>query len=954
VKYILSLLLLIVTVSLHAQQSYWQQQVNFKLDVTLNDAEHSLDGFAKIEYINNSPDTLRFIWFHLWPNAYRTDRTAFSDQLLENGRTDFYFSNNEDRGYINRLDFRVNSVLAKTEDHPQHIDIIKVLLPQPLAPGASIELTTPFHVKLPKNFSRGGHVGKSYQATQWYPKPAVYDRYGWHPMPYLDQGEFYSEFGNYEVKITLPKDYIVLSSGNLKTESERKFLREKADLYERDLKIFPKEKNKVAPPKKKPTVKKSTGSNPGKPITESIELKTLIYEQNNIHDFAWFADKKYLVRYDTLQLNNRVVEVFTAFSQKGAPIWKNSTRMVKDAVRFRSNSIGEYPYNTVAAVEAKMGFEGGMEYPCITSISPMTNEKALESVIEHEVGHNWFQGMLANNEQVYPWFDEGINSYYDKWFEKELSRYKPTTKKKKTFQLKADDAMFLETFERLHLAQPLSTTADSLTEANYSLIAYEKGAQFMQLLENELGRDVLSKAMQQYFQQWKFKHPYPSDLKASLEQSSGKNLDSAFALLQQESSLQPPVKKKLRIAPLAANNTHTTNALIITPVAGINMYDGLMIGAALTNYTLPPTKFQFIVAPMYGTKSKQLNGVACASYTMFPSKTFQRITLAVNALKFSTNDFVDTANQKYITGFRKIAPSLKFVFAEKNPRSTRERFIQWKTFLLDEDDLRFRSDTFPNGNRFTEISTISASRYLNQLRFVIQDNRVLYPYRGELMAEQARDFVRLAFTGNYYFNYNEKLGADIRVFAGKFIYLGERTISKQFGTDAYHLNLSAPKGYEDYTYSNYFVGRNEFEGFASQQMMMRDGGFKVRTDLLANKIGKTDDWLMALNFSTDIPDQINILNILPFKVPLKLYMDIGTYADAWKANAEGSKVLFNAGLQLSLLKNTVNIYAPLFYSKPYKDYFLSTITEKRFLKNISFTIDIQNFSLKKIDRRMPY
>lgn len=944
-KYILSLLLLIATNSLHAQQTYWQQQVNFKLDVTLNDADHSLDGFAKIEYINNSPDTLRFIWFHLWPNAYRTDRTAFSDQLLENGRTDFYFSNSEDRGYINRLDFRVNSVLAKTEDHPQHIDIIKVLLPQPLAPGASIELTTPFHVKLPKNFSRGGHIGKTYQVTQWYPKPAVYDRYGWHPMPYLDQGEFYSEFGNYEVKITLPKSYVVLSTGNLQNSEELQWLKDKARIDE------PKQVIKTKKPA--PTTKKTTKPLPV--IANKEETKTLFYTQNNVHDFAWFADKKYLVRYDTIQLNNnRVVDVFTAFSAESKSVWKNSTHMVKDAVRFRSNVIGEYPYNTIAAVEAKMGFEGGMEYPCITAITPMSTEKNLESVLEHEVGHNWFQGMIANNEQVYPWFDEGINSYYDKWFEKELSRYKPTAKKKKPLLLNANDAVFLETFERLHLAQPLSTTADSLTEANYSLIAYEKGAQFMQILENELGRDVFLKGMQQYFDEWKHKHPYPSDLKASLEKSSGKNLDSAFALLHQENSLQPPAKKKLRIAPFAANNSNTTNALIITPVAGINMYDGFMIGAALTNYTLPPTKFQFIVAPMYGTKSKELNGVARASYTMYPSKTFQRITLAVNALKFSTNDFVDTANQKYITGFRKIAPSLKFVFSEKNPRSTRERFIQWKTFLLDEDDLRFRSDTFPNGDRFTKITTTSASRYLNQLRFVIQDNRVLYPYRGELMAEQARDFVRLAFTGNYYFNYNEKLGADIRVFAGKFIYLGERTISKRFGTDPYHLNLSAPKGYEDYTYSNYFVGRNEFEGFASQQMMMRDGGFKVRTDLLANKIGKTDDWLMALNFSTDIPDQINILNILPFKVPLKVYMDIGTYADAWKANAEGSKVLYNAGLQLSLFKNTINIYAPLFYSKPYKDYFLSTITEKRFLKNISFTIDIQNFSLKKIDRRMPF
>ncbi|HTH31703.1 MAG TPA: M1 family metallopeptidase [Lacibacter sp.] len=944
-KYILSLLLLIITHLLHAQQTYWQQQVNFKLDVTLNDAEHTLDGFAKIEYVNNSPDTLKFIWFHLWPNAYRTDRTAFSDQLLENGRTDFYFSNSEDRGYINRLDFRVNSVLAKTEDHPQHIDIIKVLLPQPLAPGASVELTTPFHVKLPKNFSRGGHVGKSYQVTQWYPKPAVYDRYGWHPMPYLDQGEFYSEFGHYEVKITVPKSYVVLSTGNLQNADELQWLKDKAKMDESTKTVITK----------KPAAATIKTTKPSAAAIINEDTKTLFYTQNNVHDFAWFADKKYLVRYDTLQLNNnRVVDVFTAFTTEGKSVWKNSTTMVKDAVRFRSNSIGEYPYNTIAAVEAKMGFDGGMEYPCITAITPMSSEKNLENVIEHEVGHNWFQGMLANNEQAYPWFDEGINTYYDKWFDKEHSRYKPIEKKKKAFQLKADDEIFLQTFERLHLAQPLSTTADNLTEANYSLIAYEKGAQFMQLLEKELGREVFLKGMQQYFEQWKMKHPYPSDLKSVLEQSSGKNLDSVFALLHSESSLQPPSKKKLRVGLLAANNTNTSNALIITPVAGINMYDGFMIGAALTNYTLPPTRFQFIAAPMYATKSKQLNGFARASYTMYLAKTFQRITIAVNALKFSTNDFVDTANQKYITGFRKIAPSLKFVLAEKNPRSSRERFIQWKTFLLDEDDLRFRSDTFPNGNRFTKISTVSASRYLNQLRFVIQDSRVLYPYRGELMAEQAKDFVRLAFTGNYYFNYNEKLGADIRVFAGKFIYLGEKTISKQFGTDPYHLNLSAPKGYEDYTYSNYFIGRNEFEGFASQQMMMRDGGFKVRTDLLANKIGKTDDWLMALNLSTDIPDQINILNILPFRVPLKVYLDIGTYADAWKANAEGSKVLYNAGLQLSLLKNTINIYAPLLYSKAYKDYFLSTIYEKRFLKNISFTIDIQNFSFKKFDRRMPF
>src|SRR5437762_3900073 len=161
---------------LHAQIDYWQQQVNFIIDVRLNDVDHSLEGFEKIEYINNSPDTLHFIWFHLWPNAYKNDKTAYSDQDVENGRTNFYFSDKNERGYINRLDFRINGEVVKTEDHPQHIDIIKLILTTPLAPHTTLNITTPFHVQLPHNFSRSGHQGQSYQVTQWYPKPAVYDK----------------------------------------------------------------------------------------------------------------------------------------------------------------------------------------------------------------------------------------------------------------------------------------------------------------------------------------------------------------------------------------------------------------------------------------------------------------------------------------------------------------------------------------------------------------------------------------------------------------------------------------------------------------------------------------------------------------------------------------------------------------------------------------------------------
>ena len=197
------------------QQSYWQQETNYRIDVKLDDTTHSLDGFLRLEYVNNSPDTIFFIWFHLWPNAFKNDRTAFSEQLLQNGRTDFYFSDKEQRGYINRLDFRVDNATLKMEDHPSYIDVVKVHLLDPLLPHRKVEITTPFHVKIPKNFSRGGRTGRSYQITQWYPKPAVYDRTGWHPMPYLDQGEFYSEFGTFDVRVTVPKTYIVAATGAL-------------------------------------------------------------------------------------------------------------------------------------------------------------------------------------------------------------------------------------------------------------------------------------------------------------------------------------------------------------------------------------------------------------------------------------------------------------------------------------------------------------------------------------------------------------------------------------------------------------------------------------------------------------------------------------------------------------------------------------------------------------------
>ncbi len=196
-----STFLLLINISLlFGAKDYFQQDVAYTIEVTLDDSAHTLHANEKIIYTNNSPDTLQFIWFHLWPNAYKNTETAFAKQGERFLSTRFLFSDEEDRGYIDSLDFAVDGVDAKWEFHPEWIDVAKVELPVKLAPGGQTIIETPFFVKLPEVFSRLGHTGKHYEITQWYPKPAVYDHLGWHPMPYLNMGEFYSEFGSFDVK----------------------------------------------------------------------------------------------------------------------------------------------------------------------------------------------------------------------------------------------------------------------------------------------------------------------------------------------------------------------------------------------------------------------------------------------------------------------------------------------------------------------------------------------------------------------------------------------------------------------------------------------------------------------------------------------------------------------------------------------------------------------------------
>ena len=248
-----------------AQQSnYFQQKVDYTIEVKLNDKEHSLSAFETFDYTNQSPDILDKLYIHLWPNAYKNAKTAMSKQKFRQGDFFMLWAKPTAKGYIDSLDFKVDGTQVKWEYFEGQEDIAVLTLPKPLKPRETIRVSTPFYVKLPSgSISRLGHIDQSYQITQWYPKPAVYDAQGWHPIPYLTQGEFYSEFGSFDVKITLPENYTVGATGNLQTQSEIERMDKLANEVGSD-------KTMDFPP-------------------SSPNMKTLHFIQSNVHDFGWFG-----------------------------------------------------------------------------------------------------------------------------------------------------------------------------------------------------------------------------------------------------------------------------------------------------------------------------------------------------------------------------------------------------------------------------------------------------------------------------------------------------------------------------------------------------------------------------------------------------------------------------------------------------------------------------------------
>lgn len=647
-KIALAFIVLGMSVASFAQsRPYFQQDVKFKIDVKLDDERNMLYGNEELVYTNNSPEALNEIYMHIWPNAYKNRNTALAKQLARNRNFVLFTTLAENKGYIDSLDFKINGVKATWEFDGENIDICKLILASPLQPGQSITITTPFRVKIPSgSISRLGHIGQSFQITQWYPKPAVYDRNGWHQMPYLTQGEFYSEFGSYDVSITLPKNYIIGATGDCQTPSEVEFMNEQASMG----------MEKVAKASIDVT---SLSADLNEFPASSKEWKTVRYTQSRVHDFGWFADKRWIVLKGNVETpaNKNQVTTWALFTPESANLWAKSSEYLHDAIYYYSLWNGDYPYNQVTAVDGTISAGGGMEYPNVTVIGSVGSERSLETVIMHEVGHNWFYGILGSNERDNAWMDEGLNSFNE-------DRYMDT--KYPNASLGAaigigglDKKLGLSDFSQRSLSelsylisasqnldQPLQCHSDNFTEINYGGIVYKKTALLFYYLKGYLGEPLFDQCMHNYFEKWKFKHPQPEDLQAVFEETTGQKLDWFFNEL-----IKTTDKIDFSITRIKQNTVEPGNSRVKVKNNGYAA-GAVSIG---TNGSKTPIWTKEAIAP---GKSIWITAPSSSVYTIDPEGVIPEVNRENNTMRSSGL-------------FKKVEPvKVKFFSSIDNPKQT--------------------------------------------------------------------------------------------------------------------------------------------------------------------------------------------------------------------------------------------------------------------------------------------
>jgi len=986
-------------------QSYFQQKVATNISVRLDDRKHMLRGFESFHYTNYSSDTLRYLYIHLWPNAYGSDRTRFAEQQVKNKNTTFYFSKAKDRGFIDSLEFHINDQPVSYFSDPGLPDIARIDLPTPLLPGASLDCSTPFRVKVPAVFSRMGHTGQAYYISQWFPKPAVYDLKGWHPLPYTDQGEFFSEIGSYDVQISVPDNYIVMATGNCQDEHENQWIDSLCAL--------------PYPEFKRPSHHLKRWRDSVNHIPKSSATwKTLHFHEDNIHDFAWFADKRFVMKKDTVQVPAGAgIEAHTVCIYSGALpsescYWEKATSYMKKTVGFFSAELGPYPYKTVKAIEGDLKAGGGMEYPTVTVVDRLATYTSVMQTIVHEVGHNWFYGILANNERDHAWMDEGFNTFYEQKIERNITLPMGI---KETYTNRIEDVLYYNAAST-HSDQGLNNTSMDFSKSNYGLDVYYKAALMLNWLEAYMGVDSFRLAMQDYFNTWKFRHPYPEDVEAIFQKDQHKPVDWFFnGALKTDIGIDFAVKHasprdgKTRIhvrnnsgfaAPVRINAYHhliridsvwsrpflkdtiltlsEDSATMWRESTQIPDYYGFnnryhrygllhdktfRVKAGLSLGNSAPAELYILPAIGYNIYDGLMAGVLFHNLTV-PQNRF-RFALAP-LYGFRSKDFVGSGSMGYWTYpqqvFSEIVPQLdvkSFHFDSTSYHAAsvlRARYIK----LAPSISFVLKNPVF-NSSVTRTILIKGYAIWENGFNFTLDPADSLYKPSKSGYTENNYGLLRYTHVNARTFN--------------PFSYILEVQVGSRFsklsaeGKLRIDYNLKG-KGLNLRAYAGKFISLNHGEvdnsrywlnsGYTGINDYLYDGtyigrsereGFGAQQVSIQEGGGKltTPLYGFPLGMSDDWLIGFNFKSDLPFwNLPIRLYLDGSTYSNAAKVDPSGSRFLYSGGLELHAIRDILLIHFPLIMCQDYRDYLKSMYPDKQFAHSISFAIQFQNINWLRI------
>ncbi|MCA6497453.1 MAG: M1 family metallopeptidase [Chitinophagaceae bacterium] len=481
------------TLSIQAQPDRWQQRIRYNMKVDMDVTTNRMKGISKIEYFNQSPDTLYRLFFHTYWNAFQPgssmdvrSRELGKNKLFESGRGSDGLDWDErvkDRiskltpneiGYQRISQLTINGVPQKLKDHET---ILEVILTKPVLPKSKINIDLQFEAQVPLQIRRSGRDNKEgirYSMSQWYPKMVEYDYQGWNANPYIAR-EFYGVWGDYDVQITIDKNYLVAAGGDLLNPQETGF-------------GYP-------------------GGEAAKvPAGEKLTWK---WQANNVHDFMWAADPTYKLITRNLS-NGPLIRVVYKKVDSLEVNWQRLADSMVSAYPIIARTFGAYPYKTYTFIQ---GGDGGMEYPMATLIKSASIGTAI-----HEWMHSWFQMMMGTNESLYPWMDEGFTDYA-------TNRVMAEMKRQTGFYYNGSYRSYFA-LVRSGYEEPASTHSDHYnTNYAYSVASYSKGAVFLAQLGYIVSDSVLDKILLSYYNTWRFKHPNPNDFIRIAEKESGMELD---------------------------------------------------------------------------------------------------------------------------------------------------------------------------------------------------------------------------------------------------------------------------------------------------------------------------------------------------------------------------------------------------------------------------------------------